>query len=88
MIAFELFSAAGTILGVLMFLPLLRILLGPTVPDRVVGLDTLNTLVVASMIVFGAAFQQVFFVDVAIVYTILSFVGTLYIAKYLEGGLV
>jgi len=66
---------------------LLRIGLGPTVGDRVVGLDTLNTLVVASMIVLGAAFDQVIFVDVAIIYALLSFVGTLYIAKYLEGGL-
>ncbi len=65
---------------------LLRIGLGPTIGDRVVGLDTLNTLVVASMIVLGAAFDQVIFVDVAIIYALLSFVGTLYVAKYLEGG--
>jgi len=66
---------------------LFRIGLGPTVADRVVGLDTLNTLVVASMIVLGAAFDQVILVDVAIIYALLSFVGTLYIAHYLEGGL-
>jgi multicomponent Na+:H+ antiporter subunit F len=66
---------------------LLRIGLGPTVGDRVVGLDTLNTLVVASMIVLGAAFDQVVFVDVAIIYALLSFVGTLYVARYLEGEL-
>jgi multicomponent Na+:H+ antiporter subunit F len=66
---------------------LLRIGLGPTVGDRVVGLDTLNTLVVASMIVLGAAFDQVILVDVAIIYALLSFVGTLYVARYLEGEL-
>jgi multicomponent Na+:H+ antiporter subunit F len=53
----------------------------------VVALDTINTLVVAVMIVLGAAYDQVIFVDVAIIYALVSFVGTLYIARYLEGGL-
>jgi len=66
---------------------MLRIGLGPTVADRVVGLDTLNTMVVASMIVLGAAYDQVIFIDVAIIYALLSFVGTLYVARYLERGL-
>jgi multicomponent Na+:H+ antiporter subunit F len=39
------------------------------------------------MIVLAAAFRQILFVDVAIVYALLSFVGTLYIAKYLGGEL-
>ncbi len=66
---------------------MLRIGLGPTVADRVVGLDTLNTMVVATMIVLGAAYDQVIFIDVAIIYALLSFVGTLYVARYLERGL-
>ncbi len=66
---------------------LVRIGLGPTVADRVVGLDTLNTMVVGTMIVLGAAFDQVVFVDVAIIYALLSFIGTLYVARYLERGL-
>lgn len=66
---------------------LLRIGLGPTVADRVVGLDTLNTMVVASMIVLGAAFDQIIYIDVAIIYALLSFVGTLYVARYVERGL-
>ena len=63
-----------------------RVLLGPTAPDRVVGLDTINTLVIAAMILFGAAFEEIIYIDVAIVYALLSFVTTLFIAKYLEGG--
>ena len=39
------------------------------------------------LIVLGAAFQQVVFVDVAIVYALLSYVGALFIAKYLGGEL-
>ncbi|HEC72272.1 MAG TPA: cation:proton antiporter [Thermoplasmatales archaeon] len=65
---------------------LIRVVFGPTVPDRVVGLDTINTLVIASMVIFGAASKEVIYIDVAIVYALLSFVSTLFIAKYLEGG--
>lgn len=76
-------------LGALVFcviLAIIRVILGPTAPDRVVGLDTINTMVVAGMVVFGAAFKEVIVIDVAIVYALLSFISTLFIAKYLEGG--
>ncbi len=63
-----------------------RIFLGPTAADRTVAFDTINTLVVASMIGLGAAMWEVLFIDIAIVYAILSFVTTLFIAKYLEEG--
>jgi multicomponent Na+:H+ antiporter subunit F len=64
----------------------IRIFKGPTAPDRVVGLDTLNTVVVASMVLFGAYTKEVIYIDVGIVYALLSFIATLFIAKYLEGG--
>ncbi len=63
-----------------------RVFLGPTAADRTVGLDTLNTLVIGGMIALGAAMMETLFIDIAIVYAILSFITTLYIAKYLEGG--
>jgi multicomponent Na+:H+ antiporter subunit F len=75
------------VLAALMLLAMVRLFKGPTSADRVVALDAINTLVVASMIVLAAAFRQVIFVDVAIVYALLSFVGTLFIAKYLGGEL-
>jgi len=71
----------------LILLAMVRLLKGPTAADRVVALDAINTLVVASMIALGVAFKQVLFIDVAIVYALLAFVGTLYIAKYLGGEL-
>ena len=67
-------------------LSIIRVIKGPTAPDRVVGLDTINTLVIVSMVVFGIATSSVIYIDVAIVYALLSFISTLFIAKYLEGG--
>ncbi len=75
------------IMTALMVLAMIRLLKGPTSADRVVALDAINTLVVAVMILLGVVFRQVIFVDVAIVYALLSFVGTLFIAKYLGGEL-
>ena len=66
---------------------LIRIFIGPTIPNRMVGLDTLNTLIVSIMIVLAAAFGREIYISVAIVYTLLSFIGTLYISKYVEGDL-
>ena len=63
-----------------------RIFLGPTRADRLVGLDTVNTYVVVAMVVLGIGFNEVIYIDVAIVYALLSFVTTLFIAKYIEKG--
>jgi len=69
-----------------MVMAFIRVIKGPTAPDRVVGLDTINTIVIIGMVIFGAALNEVIYIDVAIVYALLSFVTTLFIAKYLEGG--
>ena len=65
---------------------IIRVIRGPTAPDRIVGLDTINTIVIVLMVVFGVAVNEVIYIDVAIVYALLSFISTLFIAKYLEGG--
>lgn len=75
------------VLAALILLSLYRLFSGPTVPDRVVALDVVNTLTVSSMIVLSVVLVQPVMVDVAIVYALLSFVGTLYIAGYLGGDL-
>ncbi len=74
-------------LVVLMALATVRLVLGPTAPDRAIAVDTVNTLTIAAMILFGVIYREIIFVDVAIVYGLLSFVSTLYIAKYIGGEL-
>jgi multicomponent Na+:H+ antiporter subunit F len=71
---------------VCILLALIRVFRGPTAPDRAVGVDTINTMVIIAMVAYGAAYREVIYIDVAIVYALLSFVSTLFIAKYLEGG--
>lgn len=83
----DIWLLAVAVLVGLILLTMIRLFLGPTAPDRVIALDAINTLTVASMIVLSVAYKQIIFIDVAIVYALLSFVGTLYIAKYLGGEL-
>lgn len=63
-----------------------RLVAGPTIPDRVVALDSINTLVIALMIMLAVVYDSVVMVDVAIVYAALSFVGTMFLARHVEGG--
>ncbi|MFO8110324.1 MAG: cation:proton antiporter [Thermoplasmata archaeon] len=83
-LSFEFYLVVGVFI-LYILISIMRIFLGPTAADRTVALDTINTLVVASMVGLGAATWETLFIDIAIVYAILSFVTTLYIAKYLEG---
>lgn len=71
-------------LGILIIICLIRAILGPTAPDRVVATDTANTLAIAVLVVLGVAFKQIIYIDVAVVYAVLAFVSTLYVSKYLE----
>ncbi len=77
--------AAFIILAV--FFAILRGLLGPTTSDRVVALDNLTTISTAGLVLLGFVFQRFIYIDVSLIYGVLSFVGVLTIARYLEGGL-
>ena len=64
---------------------LVRAVLGPTAPDRVVALDALTALLTGCLVFLGVYYQASIFLDIALVYAIMSFLGTLAVAKYLEG---
>ena len=70
---------------VCIFIIMVRVFIGPGAPTRLVAFDTVNTLVVTGLVVVAMMFNHVIFVDVAIVYALLSFAMTLYVAKYIQG---
>jgi len=80
------FAWAAMITGICALAMVGRLVAGPTIPDRIVALDSINTMVVALMILLSLVYDSVVMVDVAIVYAALSFVGTMFIARYIEGG--
>jgi multicomponent Na+:H+ antiporter subunit F len=64
---------------------LYRIIRGPTIPDRMVGIDIFGILVVGICAIIAAQTEKSFILDIGIAWIILSFIGTLTLAKYLSG---
>ena len=64
-----------------------RFVLGPTPADRTVALDTLTIISISLIVLIALHTGRVIYVDVALVYGILSFIGVIAVARYLEGGL-
>jgi multicomponent Na+:H+ antiporter subunit F len=67
------------------FICLYRVARGPTAPDRAVAIDTIGVMVVGICGVFGVITGKDYYLNVAIAWALLSFIGTLALAKYLEG---
>ena len=62
-----------------------RIIRGPTIPDRMVGVDIFGILVVGVCAIISIQTERSFILDIGIAWIILSFIGTLTLAKYLTG---
>lgn len=71
-------------LGVAALLVLLRLLLGPSVPDRIVALDTLLQVVVAGVAVAAASTRRGDFLAVLVAASLLGFLGTVIVARFVE----
>jgi multicomponent Na+:H+ antiporter subunit F len=64
---------------------LYRVLQGPTIFDRVLGLAGISTKAIILLIVIGVYFERVdMFVDISTGYALLNLMGALAVAKYLE----
>ena len=64
---------------------LYRIIRGPSIADRMVGIDIFGILVVGICAILSIQTQRSFILDIGIAWIILSFIGTLTLAKYLSG---
>jgi multicomponent Na+:H+ antiporter subunit F len=78
------FVVALTMLGTAACLTFVRLLKGPTLPDRVVAIDLIGVLMVCILVVTGAGTGQQAFLDVAMVVALISFVGTVAYSRYIE----
>lgn len=67
------------------FLCLYRIARGPSAPDRTVAIDILGIIIVGFCALYGLATGKDFYLNVALAWALLSFIGTIALAKFLEG---
>ena len=79
------FTAITVILTVIIFLPIYRVLRGPTLFDRILGAGAISTKTMVLILLVGMVFNHLdMFIDITMAYAILNFIGNIAIAKYLE----
>ena len=77
-------AVAAAMITVAAGLTFVRLLKGPTLPDRVIAIDLIGVLMVCLLVVTAAATGQEAFLDVAMVVALISFVGTVAYSRYIE----
>lgn len=70
------------VLAVAMLLAFVRVVLGPTLPDRVIALDLLTSCAAAFMVAYSVRIGNPVFMDVAIVVALVAFLATVGFARY------
>jgi len=72
------------ILALAVVIVFVRLVRGPSLPDRVVAIDLMNTLGIGIIASYAIATGQAAFLDVAIAMALISFLGTVAFAYYIE----
>lgn len=81
-----LIIVAASLMGVAFLLALWRFLVGPSAADRVVAFDVLTIVSVTGIALVALAEGRGIYLDVALIYALLSFLGVIAVARYLERG--
>jgi multisubunit Na+/H+ antiporter MnhF subunit len=75
-----------SVVSISLLLAVVRLLMGPSIPDRTMALDMTLMHVVALIALYGIAVDRDVLVDAIIVTAVLGFLGTISIARYIEEG--
>jgi len=81
-----MFVVASVGLGIAMVMVMIRAVLGPTIYDRVLALNSFGTKTVLLIAVLGFLMGRPEFLDLALVYALINFIGTVAVLKYFEVG--
>jgi multicomponent Na+:H+ antiporter subunit F len=82
-----LITVAAALMGLAFLLALWRFLVGPSAADRVVAFDVLTIVSVTGIALVALVEGRGIYLDVALIYALLSFLGVIAVARYLERGL-
>lgn len=85
-IAATVVDGALVVVAALCLLCSYRVIRGPTIPDRVVALDTIATNVIAIAVLFALKTNRGLFVTASIVLAIIGFLSTVTVAKFVTEG--
>lgn len=74
------------IVSVALVLNLWRLVIGPSLPDRILALDTMYINAIALLVLYGIYQQTAFYFEAALLIAVMGFVGTVVLSKYLLRG--
>jgi multicomponent Na+:H+ antiporter subunit F len=81
-----MFSAAAVAILATMFLALIRAFMGPTLYDRILAVNIFGTKTVLIIAVLGFLMGRPDFLDIALVYALINFIGVIALLKYFKYG--
>ncbi len=81
-----MFAVATAAVLVTMFLVLIRAIKGPTVYDRILAANNFGTLTVILIALYGFLTGRPDFLDLALVYALISFIGAIAVSKFVQFG--
>lgn len=79
-------SIAMLLLGLAIALNLWRLVIGPSLPDRILALDTMYINAIALLVLFGIYQGSMAYFEAALLIAVMGFVGTVALSKYLLRG--
>ena len=79
-------SIALFMLGLAIALNLWRLIIGPSLPDRILALDTMYINAIAMLVLFGIYEGSMLYFEAALLIAVMGFVGTVALSKYLLRG--
>jgi multicomponent Na+:H+ antiporter subunit F len=75
------------VLVIAVLLPFYRVVVGPTVFDRMIGVGVIGTKTVLLVCLAGVSYGRLdMFIDIAVAYAMLNYIGTVVVAKYLDNA--
>ena len=82
-----LFFGALIWFGILIFIMLVRSIIGPRITDRILAINVIGTMVICSIAILSRALGESYLVDVALIYAKISFISVLILARtYIPTG--
>ena len=81
------FDILSIILLIAMSLSIIRFLKGPSLTDRVIAFDILGVMSVSLLVILAIYFKRDIYLDVALVFGLIGFLGTTIFGRYIEKGI-
>lgn len=77
-----------SLFGLAIFITLIRIILGPSLPDRVIALDMIGVNLISGIAIISILLGTKAFLEVILILGILAFMSTIAFSKYIERGVI